>query len=227
MSAGEKDRGSGKSNGHLNGNGAAHLDDESSEELETVDEQIDIPEDLLPPPARILELAAACLRFVQGKYGVQLDFGSDTLSLVDQYVRDARKEVLLLPSSAELISLSVGAYLGEVLRRTFGGEWEAEGDPSTYRLCFSNVYMWTNPIGMGREALTTQTEDGWNAHLSARSEDRAALEARLKSLPEVDEDEFYLPTTRFDSVHIAFEALRARAIERGESAKRYRATDYR
>jgi hypothetical protein len=58
----------------------------------------------------------------------------------------------------------------------------------TYRLCFSNVYMWTNPIGMGREALTSLPEDGWNAHLSTRGEDRIELEARLNSLPDVDED---------------------------------------
>jgi hypothetical protein len=36
-----------------------------------------------------------------------------------------------------------------------------------------------------------------------------------------------LPTTRFDSVRIAFEGLRARAIARGESDKRYRVEDYR
>jgi hypothetical protein len=221
---------SGTSNGKPNGTSAHEPPDsetESSEDVGSIDEPVDIPEDLSHPPARVLELAAACVRFVQGKYGVPLDFTSETLSLVDQYVRDARKEILLLPSSGELISLSIGAYLGEVLRRTFGAEWEAEGEPSTYRLCFSNVYMWTNPIGMAREALTSLPEDGWNAHLSTRGEDRIELEARLKSLPEVDEDEFYLPTTRFDSVHIAFESLRARAIARGESAKRYRADDYR
>jgi hypothetical protein len=224
---------SGSSNGKSNGHVpippavASPIDEGSEPEIESMDEPVDIPDDLFPAPARILELAAACVRFVHGKYGVPLDFTSETLSLVDQYVRDARKEILLLPSSAELISLSIGAYLGEVLRGAFGGEWEAEGDPSTYRLCFSNVYLWTNPIGMGREALTTQMEDGWNAHLSTRGEDRIELEARLKSLPEVDEDEFYLPTTRYDSVHIAFEGLRARAVARGESEKRYRAADYR
>jgi hypothetical protein len=210
----------GSSNGGLNGHAA-------SEEVTELDEPVDIPDDLTPAPARILELSAACARFVEGKFGVPLDFTSDTLSLVDQYVRDARKEIVLLPSSMELISLSVGAYLGEVLRRTFGGEWEADADPSTYRLCFSNVYLWTNPIGMGREALSMEHEDGWNAHLSTRADDREALEARLKSLPQVEEDEFYLPTTRYDSVHIAFEGLRARAVERGQSEVRFTVSDYR
>jgi hypothetical protein len=230
---------SGSANGKGSGNGVPNgkthdvelTADESDQNSSTDVSEDFLPEPLtveLPPaPARVLELTAACMRFVESKYRVPLDFTSDTLSLVDQYVRDARKEIVLLPASMELISLSIGAYLGEVVRRTFGAEWDVTGEESTYRLCFASVYLWTNPMGMGREALTMVTEDGWNAHLSTRADDREALTARLESLPQVDEDEFYLPTTRYDSIHIAFEGLRSRAIEKGQGEARFSLADYR
>jgi len=48
------------------------------------------PEALPPPPPPVAELVAACMRFVASKYKVALDGTPDTLSLVDQYVREAR-----------------------------------------------------------------------------------------------------------------------------------------
>ena len=43
-------------------------------------------------PQAVADLAASCVRFVERRYGVTLDFSPDTLSLLDQYVRDARGE---------------------------------------------------------------------------------------------------------------------------------------
>jgi hypothetical protein len=181
---------------------------------------------LADPPPAVAELAAAAIRFIQGKYGVPLDFSSDTLSLLDQYVRDARAEVLLLPSSLDLIANAIGCYWGEVLRRTFGGEWEARGDHSTYRLYFSKVHLSLNPLAVGREALTMQEEEGWGAHLELEPKDRDVVKARLDFLPEATDLEFYLPTTRYDVIDVAFEALRARMIARGDAGVRYILRDY-
>jgi hypothetical protein len=181
---------------------------------------------LAEPPQAVKELAAAAMRFVQGKYGITLDFTSDTLSLLDQYVRDARAEVLLLPSSLDLIANAVGCYWGEVLRRTFGGEWEARGDHSTFRLYFSKVYLSLNPVAVGREALMMQEEEGWGAHLELEPKDREMVKARLDFLPEASEPEFYLPTTRFDVIEVAFEALRGRMVARGDAGVRYIMRDY-
>src|SRR5688500_11974549 len=78
---------------------------------------------LEPPPPRVAELCAACMRFVATKYKVSLDGTPDTLSLVDQYVREAREAAVPRPESVALVAPAVGAYLGEVMRQQFRGEW--------------------------------------------------------------------------------------------------------
>jgi hypothetical protein len=211
---------------------APEPDEEEDDDAPTLHpEPIEITEDdpttqELPPQA-VGELAAACQRFILGKYQVPLDFTSDTLSLVDQYVREARAEITLLPSSLDLIAAAVGAYLGEVVRRTFGGEWEAVGDHSTYRLFLSKVYMAFNPLGMGREALTMDPEDGWHSHLVLDPKERDFVDRRIAALPEVPEDEYYLPSTRFDVISVAFDALRGKMIDRGDAGVRFIRRDYR
>ena len=73
------------------------------------------------PPAAVAELYASFLRFAASKYRVPLDFTEDTLPIVDQYVKDARAEITIRPETLNLVAASIGAYLGEVVRRRFGG----------------------------------------------------------------------------------------------------------
>lgn len=197
----------------LNGHGSLEPAPVSEEELE-------------PMPARVAELAAACVRFVATKYGVPLDFGPDTLSLLDQYVRDARPEIGVKPESIGLLQASIGAYLGEVIRRAHGGMWAAEGDHDGWRVRMTRVFLAFNPIGMAREALLLEEAPGWSAHLETDAAERDALDQRLAALPEVEDDEFYAPSTRFDVVEIAVEALAAQMRANGLGDVRFSAEDY-
>jgi hypothetical protein len=184
------------------------------------------PEELEPMPANVAELCAACVRFVTTKYGVILDFSPDTLSLVDQYIRDARPEILAKPESIDLLQVSIGAYLGEVIRRAHHGMWAAEGEYDTWRVMMTRVYLAFNPIGMVREALQLGEAPGWAAHLETDPGERDALDERLAALPEVEDDEFYAPTTRFDIVEIAVEALAAQMRDSGLGDVRFSREDY-
>lgn len=184
------------------------------------------PDPLDPMPAAVADLVAACVRFVATRYGVPLDFTQDTLSLVDQYVRDGRKELSVRPEGVDLLAGSIGAYLGEVIRREHGGYWMADGDPSAWRVQLSRVFLSFNPIGMAREALTLEEAEGFGAHLQLDEAERDAVEARLAALPEVDEEEFFLPTTRFDIVQIAVHALRAIMQSNGLADVRFTPEDY-
>ncbi len=224
MSNGETN---GKANGHatLNEDGAVH-EDEAANGEEHVPEDEAPEEELPPPPAVIAEAISACVRYVHAKYGVLLDGTSDTLSLLDQYVKDARTEIAAKPSALDLLALSAGAYLGEVMRNEMGGEWFAEGDTSGFKLYFSSVFLSFNPIGMAREALTGEEESGWHAHLSPDPAEQDEISARLAALPEVDDDEYRLPTTRFDVVSIVFEHLRGKAIAAGTADVRFTREDY-
>jgi len=183
------------------------------------------PRDAPPPPA-VAELAAACARFVASKYKVPLDFEPDTLSLVDQYVRDSRAELAVKPEAIDLIQASIGAYLGEVMRRAFGATWFCEGDHDGWRLDFTYVFLTFNPIGMAREALSLAAQDGWHGFLESDPGEREFLETRLKLIGDVDEEEFYAPSTRFDVVEIAVDTLRAKMESDGNGDVTFGPDDY-
>jgi len=214
-------------------NGAAHDDHESELDDDVLEPERDTDHDIepdpreAPPPEAVAELAAACVRFVAAKYKVPLDFGPDTLSLVDQYVRDARAEIAVKPDTVAIVQASIGAYLGEVMRRAFGGTWFCDGDHDGWRLDFTFVFLTFNPLGMAREALSMEEAEGWHAHLETDPAEREMLQERLAILGETEVDEYYAPSTRFDVVEIAVDTLRARMEQQGNADVTFGPEDYR
>ncbi len=179
-----------------------------------------------PPPAPVAELCAACVRFVASRYKVALDGTPETLSLLDQYVRDGRAAVRERPEAIELVAPAIGAYLGEVLRQQFRAEWFAEGSHDAWRLYFTTVYLSFNPIGVAREALLMEDAEGWHAHLELDPGERELVERRMSAMPDVDEEEYYLPTTRLEVITAVVETLRARAEDEGLGDVRFSREDY-
>ena len=184
------------------------------------------PDAIADAPSRVAELAAACVRFVSQRYGIMPDFTPETLSLVDQWVRDARKDLTERPELEALVTSAAGGYLGEVIRRAFGARWFCEGDEDGWRLYLSSVYCAFNPIGMVREALLLEEAEGWHAHFELDPGEREGIEARLAALPEVPDDEYYAPSTRFDVVNIVVDALREDMRGRGLGDVRFTPEDY-
>ena len=184
------------------------------------------PEALPPPPSPVAELCAACMRFVASKYKVALDGTPDTLSLVDQYIREAREAYKARPESIDLVAPAVGAYLGEVMRQEFGAEWFSDGSHEAWRLYFHHVYLAFNPIGMAREAILMEEAGGWHAHLLLDPAEREPIEERLAVMPDVEEDEYFLPTTKFDVITVVVETLSARAEANGTSDVTFSREDY-
>jgi hypothetical protein len=180
-----------------------------------------------PAPDRVQELAAGCVRFIATRYGALLDFSPDTLSFVDQWVRDAREELGRRAEVGEVVQAAAGAYLGEVIRREFGGAWALSDDLTEWRLCLATVYCAFNPVGMVREALRLEPAEGWHAHFELDPAEREAIEQRLAALPEVEDDEFFAPSTRFDVVSILVDALLARMEAQGLANVRFTPDDYR
>jgi hypothetical protein len=201
-------------------------DAEAESEAEAAAEAESEAEVLPAPPPQVAELVAACMRFVASKYKVALDGTPDTLSLVDQYIREARSAYEARPESIDLVAPAVGAYLGEVMRQEFAAEWFAEGSHESWRLYFHNVFLSLNPVGIAREAITMKDEQGWNAHLTLDPAERELIDQRLAVMPEVDEDEYYLPTTRFDVITAVVETLRAHAETSGTGDVTFSREDY-
>jgi hypothetical protein len=201
-------------------------DENEGNGLEEEPEVLSAPSFHAAPP-EVAELAASCVRFVLAKYGVLLDGMPDTLSIIDQYVRDARAELAVQPEGLPLLTATVGAYFGEVLRGAFESNWRVHDGHDAWRLEMDPVYLTFNPLGMAREALTLVEAEGWHAHLEMDEAEREDVERRLAALPEVDDDEYYALATRFDVVEIAVDALRAKMLATGLGGVRFTRTDYR
>lgn len=166
-----------------------------------------------PAPTEVAELADACVQYVRRAVGIELDFTSDTLPILDHYLTQAgatKDEV------EELVLSAAGAYLGEVLRRSLGGlRWHVEpGDPSGWRLEGERVFVFFNPIGMAKEALAQAEQPGWFAHLETLPRDRSLLDQSLERMGVIREDDYYRLTVRFEVVEQVLEALDAAALSR-------------
>ena len=218
---------------HLNGlhggkrDGAVEDDPgDDAENDELAAEPAEIEREVPPPPSEIADLMASCVRFVHAKYGVLLDGTQDTLSLLDAYVNDARASAAERPETLPLTAAAVGAYFGEVVRLTFGATWVTVGDHDTWKLCLNHVYLAFNPIGTAMEALTFEEAVGYHAHLDLEPDDREQLERRLAALGQVPDDEYYLPTTRFDVIHMAVDAIHGRMVASGLGDVTFTPDDY-
>jgi hypothetical protein len=211
---------------HLNGAPRGAVEDQEDDDA-AAPPPPEPPRLAAPTPPEIAELSASCARYVLAKYQVPLDGTSDTLSILDQYARDARADMQLSPATLPLLEALIGAYFGEVIRREFDASWFVSGDHDAWRLDFHDVYLTFNPLGMAREALTLSDAEGWHAHLEMDEAEKDAVLERVAQLPDVSDDEFYSPSTRFDVIELAVEALRARALAEGLASVRFTAEDYR
>jgi hypothetical protein len=179
-------------------------------------------------PGLVADLAEGCVRFVERAVGVRLDYTPETLSLLDHYVTSAAEEARQRPEALNLVARSVAAYLGEVIRRRYGGWWHDEGDDvAAWTLRFEPVFMTLSPFALACVALgMSEEEAGLEAGLVIEAEELDEIGSHLAMLPPVPEDEFNLPSTRFDVIHIVIDQLKARAHKRGLGDVSFDDADY-
>ena len=146
--------------------------------------------------ANILEiegLAQRCVAHVRGRFGVDPDFTSDTLSIVDHYV------VALL-----------GAHFGETLRKEFGGRWRFQDKaPQDWRFEFDTFFLRFNPVGAAANVLARNQLADWGSELRSAPAFSEGLAQRFAAVPAVAEDDFFSFGNYFESIQIAQEYLLA------------------
>ncbi|MBL8742872.1 MAG: hypothetical protein JNK04_17305 [Myxococcales bacterium] len=175
-----------------------------------------------PPPAAVLDLAEACIRFVERAVGVKLDFTVETLPLLDHYVAGAR-DVLRGRARAEegepvdLVAQAAGAYLGEVMRRRYPSWWRVGGEGVDHRLEFHRLYLVVQPVALIHEALVVDAEKGVQdlGGFDMDEDDKEAAMTRLAELPEVPFEEFVAPSTRVEVLDIVIDAARVLHMQAG------------
>jgi len=110
-------------------------------------------------PAQVMEYASQVVEYVRRSLGVSLAYDSETLPVLDHYLRQVamaapsraseQPEVL----AADLLAATAGAYFGEVVRRRVGGSWHLpSGDPGTWRLVLPSG-LWFFPAAMAMAAI--------------------------------------------------------------------------
>jgi hypothetical protein len=181
-----------------------------------------------PAPEPIADLVRACLEFVKRSLGTELDFTPETLPLLDHYLGEVREELAAKPELGQLTAHAAGAYFGEVLRRQFQAFWRLpSASLHDYQICSSVAFVSINPFGVAYDALYGGPDhEGPRSNLKLSPEDHGYIAARLATVPEVPEDQFYLLTTRIEVIEITVEALRARLEEQGYSELEYTPEDY-
>jgi hypothetical protein len=167
-----------------------------------------------PAPGQVLELAAACVRFVLAQVKIEPDFTSETLALVDHYVAEAAGAVKDRPEALALTAHALGAYLGEVVRRRHACWWRIDdADPGAWRLEFRNVFLSFYPVQVAYASLTRTEDDASFSGFELPDKDRDGLIDRLAQLPEVREDEYWAPSTKLEVLDIVVDALLAQRAQ--------------
>jgi hypothetical protein len=129
-------------------------------------------------PEQVLEFASQAVEYVRRAVGVTLEYNSETLPILDHYLRQvvtaspskpanglsgngrsaggrssgdrSGGEPAIVPLTTALVAATSGAYFGEVVRRRLGGSWHLpSADPGSWRLVLpSGVWFWPAAMAM-------------------------------------------------------------------------------
>jgi hypothetical protein len=179
-------------------------------------------------PEFIDELAENCRQFVNLSLGVELDYTAETLPVLDHYLEQAREDIAARPELLPLISRAAGAYFGRVFEEILGGFWIAPSqDDRGWFVCTRSCFLAINPVGVAFDALLLSSDHaGPSSRLQVAPEDRQLIVQRLEDLPEVDECDYYLLSTRLEVLELAVDTLREHMRQGGQSDVEFGAEDY-
>jgi hypothetical protein len=181
-----------------------------------------------------VELAEACVRFVERVTKVPLDFTPETLPVLDHYLRDAGRASSDREEARDVVVLAAGAYFGELVRRRYPCWWRVDHGIASARIEFATMFLAFSPMDLVREALGRSpvvvegeediARDGFGFELD--EEDQALVEARLAELPPATPEEFHAPSTRLEVLDITVEAIRSKHLAEQDPELALEPADY-
>ncbi|HTM22608.1 MAG TPA: hypothetical protein VL172_18930 [Kofleriaceae bacterium] len=149
------------------------------------------------PPGPVQEHADQAVRYVQTAVGIAMEYDSDTLPILDHYLRSvpARNEQMI-----QLVAATAGAYFGEVVRRLLGGQWDlSAGEPIAWRMVLPTGLSFS-PAGVVAEAIAQDDSELIPAAFDAPLKLRPHLEQALARMGEVTVETFYSLCGRLDTL---------------------------
>lgn len=161
-------------------------------------------------PPRVAEFARQTVEYVRRAIGLELAYDSDTLPLLDHYLRSVPDNQ---PATVELVATTSGAYFGEVVRRRMGGRWDTSAEDVTEWRVILPTGINFAPAGFVAAAIVRAELDDLDTTLDAPPRMLPYLEQTLARMGEVTEDDYYSLCGRLDTLEHVHEVLVAVAAK--------------
>ena len=160
-------------------------------------------------PQRIREYADQAVTYVRRALGVTLEYDSDTLPLLDHYLRSVPGDQA---ATLQLVVATSGAYFGEVVRRRLGGRWETQGEEEQWRVVLPTGLNFS-PAGFVASAIAQADLEDLDSELDAPPRMRPYVQQALQRMGEVSVDDYYSLCGRLDTLEHVHEVLVAVAAQ--------------
>ncbi len=172
-------------------------------------------------PAQVREYAEQAVAYVQRAVGVALEYDSNTLPLLDHYLR--APEIATGPVEAtQLVVATAGAYFGEVVRLTLGGRWELPAVATDDKHARTGAEGWRmvlptgisfSPTGFVAAAIARADLADLDTEMTAPPRILPHLESALARMGELTVEDYYSLCGRLDTLEHVHEVLVAVAAQ--------------
>jgi hypothetical protein len=160
-------------------------------------------------PARVREYADQVVSYVRNALGVTLEYDSNTLPLLDHYLRNVPENQ---PQTVQLVIATAGAYFGEVVRRRLGGRWELATEDIEWRMVLPTGLNFA-PAGFVAAAIARADLDDLDSEFDAPPRMRPYVQQALERMGEVSIEDYYSLCGRLDTLEHVHEVLVAVAAQ--------------
>jgi len=168
-----------------------------------------------PVPPRVREYADQAVAYVRTALGVTLEFDSDTLPVLDHYLRTVDMVGATTPEQAatlQLVISTAGAYFGEVVRRRMGGRWELSTEDIEWRMVLPTGLNFA-PMGFVAAAIAQADLADLDTEIDAPPRMKPYVQRALERMGEVSFEDYYSLCGRLDTLEHLHEVLVAVAAQ--------------
>lgn len=165
-----------------------------------------------PVPQRVREYADQAVAYVRRALGLTLEYDSDTLPLLDHYLRTVNDVGDGKAETIQLVVATSGAYFGEVVRRRLGGRWELGGEDIEWRVVLPTGLNFA-PAGFVAAAIAQADLDDLDSEFDAPPRMRPYVQQALERMGDVTMEDYYSLCGRLDTLEHVHEVLVAVAAQ--------------
>jgi len=166
-----------------------------------------------PVPPRVREYAEQAVAYVRNALGVTLEYDSDTLPVLDHYLRTVDQiGGAEQAATLQLVISTAGAYFGEVVRRRMGGRWELQAEDIEWRIVLPTGLNFA-PMGFVAAAIAQADLDDLDSEFDAPPRMKPYVQRALERMGEVSLEDYYSLCGRLDTLEHVHEVLVAVAAQ--------------